>query len=474
MTERLFKLKEAGTTVRVELLGGLTTFLTMAYIIFVNAGILSTDFAGNPTGLSFEAAMLATCLASAVATILMGLLANYPIAQAPGMGENFFFVTVVMALSASGVTDAWRVALGIVFISGVIFLLLSLFPFRKAIIEAVSPSLKNGIAVGIGLLIAYLGLYMSNTGVIIIQNNIPKLNPNIFNFREPDLIIFFLGLFVTAALHARKVKGSILIGIIFTAVVSLIWGKTKFEGVFGLPKDHAFLKMDVARTCSMVQSEFMGMVDHFTESVFGISIVKNIHVATNCISFIIVFIFMDLFDTMGTLIGVGEQGGFMKDNKLPRSSKALVSDAAGTVVGSMTGTSTVTSFIESCVGVEYGARTGLANLVTGILFLLALFLTPIASMIGSYPPITAPALVIVGAMMVNNVRKIEWSDYSEAIPAFLAIIGIPLTLTIHNGIALGFMAYPVVKLLSGKGREVHWLMYVIGLILIVRYVFVRV
>jgi len=443
MLEKFFKLKENGTTVKVEVLGGLTTFLTMAYIIFVNAGILSKDFAGEPTGLSFHAAMLATCIAAAVATIIMGLLANYPIAQAPGMGENFFFVSVVMALGAGGVANAWQVALGIVFIAGVLFFILSVCKFRKVIIDAVSPSLKNGIAVGIGLFITYLGLHMFNKGVIIIQNNVPQINPDIFNIKKPDLIIFFIGLFVTAGLHVRKVRGSILIGILFTALVSLVWGKVKFEGVFGLPEEHAFLKMDLARAFSL-----------------------------SYIGFIAVFLFMDLFDTMGTLIGVGEQAGFIKDNKLPRANQAMISDAAGTVVGAATGTSTVTSFIESAVGVEFGARTGLANMVTGILFLIALFLTPIASMIGNYPPITAPALVIVGVMMMGNIRKIDWSDYSEAIPAFLALVGIPLTFSVHNGIALGFVSYPFIKILSGKGKEVSWVIYVVAGLIIARFVFI--
>ncbi len=299
MIEKLFKVREAGSSVRVELLGGLTTFLTMAYIIFVNPMILSTDFAGNPTGLSHNAAMLATCLAAAVATLIMGFLANYPIAQAPGMGENFFFVTVVMTLAGLGVANAWQVALGIVFISGVVFLILSLCRFRKAIIDAVSPSLKNGIAVGIGLFIAFIGL--KNAGLIQIKDSLISLNHEIYS---PDLIIFFIGLFVIAALHTRKIRGSILIGIIITTIIALIWGKTQLTGVIGLPKESAFFKLDLRGAFSL-----------------------------SYISFIIVFLFMDMFDTAGTLIGVSEQAGFIKDNKLPRANQALVSDAAGTVVG---------------------------------------------------------------------------------------------------------------------------------------------
>jgi adenine/guanine/hypoxanthine permease len=443
MIEKFFKIRESGSSIKTELLGGLTTFLTMAYIIFVNAGILSTDFAGNPTGLSFEAAMLATCLAAAVATILMGLIANYPIAQAPGMGENFFFVTVVMALSAAGVQDSWRVALGIVFISGVIFLILSLFRFRKLFIDAVSPSMKNGIAVGIGLFIAFIGL--KNAGVIQIGDGVIHMNHVIFDRENPDVLIFFIGLFIMAALSARKIRGSILIGIIASTIVAIIWGKAHLKGeMFRLPNDHAFFALDIKAAFSL-----------------------------KWIGFIVVFLFMDLFDTVGTLIGVGEQAGFIKDNKLPRANQALISDAAGTVVGALSGTSTVTSFIESAVGVEYGARTGLANMATGILFLLALFLTPIASMIGSYPPITAPALVIVGSMMISNVRKIDWNDYSESIPAFLAIIGIPLSFSIADGLALAFISYPIVKLMSGKGKKVSWIIYVLAVLLILRYLYIK-
>lgn len=451
MIERLFKVRESGSTVKTELLGGLTTFLTMAYIIFVNPAILSTDFLGNPTGLSFQAALLATCIAAAVATIIMGLLANYPIAQAPGMGENFFFVSVVMSLSAQGIADAWQVALGIVFISGVIFLILSLFKFRKLLIDAVSPSLKNGIAVGIGFFIAFIGL--QNAGIVISEHDVLKLNPMLFNLSrnldpntyKPDYLIFFTGLVIMAGLLARRVKGAILIGIIIMTTESFLCGATSISGVFGFPEENAFFAMDLKQAFSL------GMV-----------------------SFIVVFLFMDLFDTMGTLIGVGEQAGFIKNNRLPRAERAMISDAAGTVVGSMTGTSTVTSFIESAVGVQFGARTGLANMMTGILFLLALMITPLASAIGNYAPITAPALVIVGSLMVKNVRKIEWSDPSESIPAFLAMVGIPFTYSIHDGLAIGFISYPVIKILAGKGREVSWLIYVVGLLLLFRYIFVTI
>jgi len=441
MLEKLFKLEEKGAAVRVELMAGLTTFMTMAYIIFVNPAVLSTDFAGNPTGLSSDAAMLATCLAASIATILMGLYANFPIAQAPGMGENFFFVTVVMAVAAKGVTNSWQVALGIVLVSGVIFLILSLLKFRKAIIDAVSPSLKNGIAVGIGLFIAFIGL--KNAGVIIANpGTAVKFNNHIL---QTSVLIFFAGLFLTAVFQVRKIRGSIFWGILFTTLLSLLTGQVKYEGILGLPKESAFFKFDILTALKL---QFL--------------------------PFIIVFLFMDMFDTVGTLIGVSEQAGFIKDNQLPGANRALISDAVGTVVGACTGTSTVTSYIESAVGVEYGGRTGLTSVTVGLLFIIALFFTPLVGMVGKYLPITAPALVIVGSMMVRNVNKIDWRDYSEAIPAFLIMLGIPLSYSIADGLAMGFVAYPIIKLLTGKGKEVSWLVYLVAALFILRYALIKI
>ena len=441
MLEKLFKIQERESNVRIELMGGLATFMTMAYIVFVNPAILSVDQAGNPTGLSIDAALLATCLAACVATLLMGLYANFPIAQAPGMGENVFFATVVAALAAQGIENAWQTALGIVMISGVIFLVLSILKFRKAIIDAISPSMKNAIAVGIGLFIAFLGL--KNGGLFIADPVLAvRFNTHIL---QPDILIFLAGLFLTAILHVRRVRGSILWGILFTTVISLICGQIRYEGLFGLPAEHAFFKFDLLGAMTL-----------------------------RALPFIIVFLFLDLFDTVGTLIGVSEQAGFIQDNRLPAANRALISDAVGTVTGACTGTSTVTSFIESAVGVEYGARTGLANIATAFLFLAALFFTPLVGMVGKYPPITAPALVLVGAMMVRNVSKIDWDDYSEAIPAFLIVLGTPLSSTIADGLAIGFIAYPVIKWFSGKGREVNWLMLIVALMFILRYSLIHV
>jgi AGZA family xanthine/uracil permease-like MFS transporter len=294
--------------------------------------------------------------------------------------------------------------------------------------------------VGIGLFIAFLGL--KNGGLFIPDPHLAvRFNTQIL---QADILIFLAGLFFTAILHVRRIRGSILWGILFTLSLSLIFGQIRYEGVLGLPEESAFLKFDLVGALTL-----------------------------RALPFIVVFLFLDLFDTMGTLIGVSEQAGFMQNNQLPGANRALISDAVGTVVGSCTGTSTVTSFIESAVGVEYGARTGLANVATGFLFLLAIFFTPLVGMVGKYPPITAPALVLVGAMMVRNVSKVDWEDYSEAIPAFLIMLGIPLSSTIADGLAVGFIAYPVIKLFSGKGREIHWLMILVALIFILRYTLIR-
>ncbi len=443
MFGKLFNVKESGTTVRTEVLAGVTTFLTMAYIIFVNPSVLSKDFAGNPTGLAPEAVMLATCLAAFIGTTLMGLLANYPIAQAPGMGENFFFVTVVMTLAADGFSQPWKTALGIIFFSGVLFLILTLFRVREVLIDAVSPSMKNGIAVGIGLFIAFIGL--KNAGVILeAPGTAVKLNPHV---TEPRVVIFFIGLIVTAVLCARRVRGAILWGILINAGIALVTGEQRWEGLIGFPSTHAFFQFDFS---------WLGAPETYLKIV----------------PFIVIFLFMNIFDTVGTLIGVSEQAGFLVDNKLPRARQALVSDAVATVAGACMGTSTVTSYIESAVGVASGARTGLTSIITGILFLVALFFAPIARMVGGYPSITAPALVMVGSMMARNLQKVDWDDYTELLPSFLIVVGIPLFFNIADGLAIGFIAYPIIKALSGRAKETSTVAYIIALLFIARYVFI--
>lgn len=458
----MFRLSENNTSARTEILAGVTTFLTMAYIIVVQPAVLSGAMFGMKTGMDFGAVTTATCLSAALATVLMALLARYPIAQAPGMGENFFFVfSVIPAAAAAGFADGWQVALGVVFLSGVLFLILSLSGLREMIFNAVSPSMKCAIAAGIGLFIAFIGL--QNAGVIIKDpGSAVKLNAQ---FASPDLIVFFAGLLATAVLHARKVRGSILYGIILATLLAVVL-KLALSGSEAplvansmLAKQFQFAHAIVAPPPSLAPTFLQMDLAHA--------------LSPRMLPFLFVFLFMLTFDAIGTLIGVCEQAGFMRDNKLPRARQAMVSDAVGTVAGAVLGTSTVTSFIESAAGVEQGGRTGLTGMVTAILFLLALFFSPVIVMVGSYPPITAPALVIVGAMMAQNAGKIDWKDYSESVPAFLTLIGIPFSYSIADGLALGFISHPIVKALSGRGREIGWLGYVLAAVLVAYFVLVR-
>ena len=467
MLDRLFRLSDHQTSVRTEVLAGVTTFLTMAYIVFVQPAVLSGTMFGKPTGMDFGAVMTATCLSAALATALMAVYARYPIAQAPGMGENFFFVfSAIPAAAAAGFSNSWQVAMGCVFVSGLLFLILSVVGLREMIFNAISPSLKNGIAGGIGLFIAFIGL--QNAGLIVKDpGTAVRMNTH---FGSPDLLVFAAGLLFTAILYARQTKGAILWGILAATVLATIFK-------LALPHLPASIAStpDVAESALAKRFEFAKGVVAMPPAI-GPTFLKMdvVHACSpRMLPFVFVFLFMLVFDAIGTLIGVCEQAGFLRDNKLPRAKQAMLSDAVGTVAGATLGTSTVTSFIESASGVAQGGRTGLTGLVVAGLFLLALFFGPVVAMVGSYPPITAPVLVIVGAMMIQNVRKIAWEDYSESVPAFLILIGIPLSFSIADGLALGFISYPIVKLGSGKGREIGWLTYVLALILVVYFVFLR-
>ncbi len=414
----------------------------MAYIVFVQPAILSIDFAGKPTGLDFGAVLLATCVASGLTTIFMGLWADYPIALAPGMGENFFFVSVIMTLGASGVAEPWRVALGLVFLAGVIFLIVSLLGVREAVIDAISPSMRNAIAAGIGLFIAFIGL--RNAGLVVQHaGTLVALNSQMVS---ADTIVFGAGLLTAAVLQIRGVRGAILAGIFTAAVVALALGKIHFAGLVGLPH--------------------IGSATAFRLDL-------RTALAVRFLPFVAVFLFMNIFDTVGTIIGVSQQAGFMRDGKLPRAERVLVVDAAGTIAGACLGTSPIVTFIESAAGVSAGGRTGMTAIVAGSLFFVALLFSPLIGMIGNYLPITAPAFIIVGTMMMTNAGRIDWDDLSEGVPAFLTMVGIPLAYSIADGLALGFVTYPVLKLLSGRGREIGSMSYVIGALLVVYFVFVR-
>jgi AGZA family xanthine/uracil permease-like MFS transporter len=477
--DKIFRLSENGSNINTEITAGITTFLTMAYIIVVQPMVLSGRMFGFDTGMDFGAVMAATCISSAVATAIMGIYARYPIAQAPGMGENFFFIfSVLPAVTAAGFSNSWQVGLGIVFISGILFLILSLFGIRKIIIDVISPSMKNAIAVGIGLFIAFIG--MQNAGVIVTAATIAsthdgaiisggtlvKLNPDIFTV---DLIVFASGLLITAALYARKIRGAIILGIISATCVSIIIKLIASSGL-EISGSHFLSDSRLVKEFSLSLNLF-SLPPSIKPTFFKMDIVGAL--SLSLVPFIIILLFMDMFDTIGTLIGVSEQAGFIKDNKLPRAGKAFLSDAVGTVIGACSGTTTVTSFIESAAGVEQGGRTGLTSVVVAILFLLALFLSPLIFMIGSYTTITAPALIVVGSVMIRNVVKIKWDDFTESIPCFLMITGIPLTYSIADGLTMGFVSYPFIKLLSGKGKDVGWFIYLLAILLILYFIFVR-
>ncbi len=467
MLTRWFGLAENRTNVRTEVLAGVTTFLTMAYIIFVQPAVLSGTLFNQPTGMDFGAVTTATCLSAALASALMGLYARYPIAQAPGMGQNFFFVvSAIPAAAAAGFANPWQVALGVVFFSGLLFLALSLFGVREAVLDSISPSMKNAIAVGIGLFIAFIGL--QNAGLVLKDpGTAVRLNPH---FASPDLLVFFFGLLLATALRARRVAGSILWGIAGATLLALLLK-------LSLPLWPASVADSPLVTESLLAKRFTlakGLVDlppSIAPTFFKMDL-KNA-LSFSMAPFIVVFLFMVLFDTVGTLVGLAEQAGFIRDNRLPRAREAFVSDALGTTLGACLGTSTVTSYIESAAGVEQGGRTGLTALTVAALFLFSLFFSPVIAMVGSYAPVTAPALVLVGAMMIRNVARVDWADATESIPAFLVIVGVPLSYSIGDGLALGFMSYPIVKLLAGRVREVRPVLGVLAVLLVAYFIFVR-
>jgi adenine/guanine/hypoxanthine permease len=467
MLERIFRLRENGTSVRTELAAGLTTFLTMSYIIVVQPAVLSGAMFGESTGMDFGAVMTATCVAAALASAIMGLYARYPIAQAPGMGENFFFVfSAIPAAAAAGSALPWATALGAVFVSGVLFLLLTLAGARQAVMDALSPSMRHSIAAGIGLFIAFIGLQNAQL-VVADPGTAVKLNPE---FGSPDVLVFLVGLLAGAGLHARRVRGAILWGILAAGTVAIaikLALPMMGAGVAGSPL--------VANSGLVTRFE---LADHLlapppslAPTLFQMDVRGALTVAMAPI--VAIFLFMVFFDTVGTLVGVAGQAGLMRDGRLPRARQAFVSDAVGTVAGACLGTSTVTSYIESATGVEQGGRTGLTAFTVAVLFLVALLFSPIVIMLGAYPPITSPALVLVGAMMLGNVRHVDWSDHTEVVPAFLVLAGIPFTYSIADGLALGLVSYPLVKVLGGRSRETRPASWVIAGLLLVYFLMIR-
>ncbi|CAH6967642.1 adenine:H(+) symporter [Vibrio chagasii] len=428
MFEKLFKLSENGTNVRTEIIAGLTTFLTMAYIIFVNPMILAD------AGMDHGAVFVATCLAAAIGCFIMGFVANYPIAQAPGMGLNAFFTYAVVM----GMGYTWQVALAAVFVSGVIFIFLSIFKIREWIINSIPMSLRVGISAGIGLFLAFIAL--SNAGIVV-SNPATKVSLGDITAIAP--ILGALGFFLTIALVHRGVKGAVMIAILAITALGIIIGDVQYGGIMSTPPSLAptFMQLDFS-------------------AVFEIGM----------ISVVFAFLFVDLFDTAGTLVSVATKANLIKeDGKLPRLNKALLADSTATSIGALLGTSNTTSYVESVSGVAEGGRTGLTAVVVGVLFLLALFFSPLAGMIPAYA--TSGALFYVAILMMSGLVGIDWRDLTEAAPVVVTCLLMPLTYSIAEGISLGFIAYAAIKLLSGKGRDVSPAVWIMSVIFILKYIF---
>ncbi|MCK9860429.1 MULTISPECIES: NCS2 family permease [unclassified Paenibacillus] len=425
--DRLFKLKERGTTLTTELLAGITTFLTMVYIVIVNPGVLSE------AGMDFHGVFIATVLASIVATLIMGLFSNYPIALAPGMGLNAYFAFSVVG----GEGVSWQTALGAVFVAGVIFILLSLTSFRYMLLDAIPSSLKHAITAGIGLFITFIGL--QNAKIVVAS---PATLITMGDLSQPMTLLTIVGLIISLILMAYRVKGFLFIGMIITAIIAVITGQMH------LPEKWAALPTGLSATA--FQLDIGGV---FQNGLYAV---------------IFTFLLITLFDTTGTMLGVAEQAGLLKDNKFPRSRGALLADAIGTTTGALLGTSPTSAYVESSSGVAVGGRTGLTAITVSVLLALTLFFSPTVSVLAGIPAITAPALIIVGFLMINVLRKIEWSDIEEAFPAFLIVVLMPLTYSIATGIGIGFIVYPILKLIRGKGKEVHPIFYVFAVLFFIQ------
>jgi adenine/guanine/hypoxanthine permease len=427
LLERIFHLSENKTTVRQELLAGLTTFMTMAYVVVVNPRILSE------AGMPVDGVLFATCISAALATLVMGLWANYPIALAPGMSLNAYFTYSIVL--QRGVP--WQTALGVVLLSGILFLILTLTNIREQIVNGIPDCLKYGTAAGIGLFIAFVGF--RNAGIIVANSSTFVA---LGKTSDPQVILAAAGVVLIAILMARRVGSAILLGIIIITLVGIPLKVSHLPAhLFSWPHPSGTLfKLDLRSAFKLGLGEL-----------------------------VFVFFFVDLFDNVGTLVGVCEQGGFLRDGKLPRASRALLADAFGTIVGALTGTSTVTSYIESAAGVAAGARTGMGNLMIAALFAGAMFCAPIVTAIPSYA--TAPALILVGALMCGEVAKVKWSDYTEAVPAFLTVIGTPLTFSIATGLSMGLLSFTLMKLFTGKHKEISPLIWVLSVLFLLRYAF---
>lgn len=435
--KKYFQFDELGTNYRRETIGGLTTFLSMAYILAVNPGMLEA------AGMDYNAVFVATALAAAVGSLFMGLIAKYPIALAPGMGLNAFFAFSVVI----GMGMAWETALTGVLFSGLIFIILSLTGFRETIINAIPQQLKYAVGAGIGLFITFVGF--QSAGIIV---NDDATLVVLGDVTSGNALLAVFGVFVTAIFMAKKIHGGIFYGMVITAIVGII------VGLVNLPTAVVSSIPDITPTFGAAFKAFAS-VEVFKETILNMDF----------LIVVLTFLFVDFFDTAGTLMAVAGQAGLVKDNKLPRAGKALLADALATVTGAIFGTSTTTSYVESTAGVAAGARTGFASVVTGILFLLALFFSPLLAVVTG--AVTAPALIIVGALMVSSLKLIDWDQIEIAIPAFLVVLCMPLGYSIATGIAIGFLFYPITMLVAGRGKEIHPIMYGMFVIFLCYFIF---
>lgn len=430
----MFKLKENQTNVKTEITAGMTTFFTMVYIVVVNPAILSN------AGVPFDQVFTATIIATVVGTLWMALFANYPIAIAPGMGLNAYFAFSVVG-SHGGID--YLTAFSAVFVTGIIFVILSFTAFRKMLIEAIPDNLKFGISAGIGLFIAFIGL--KNTGIITAH---PENLVGLGDLHSPGVLLALFGLAVTLVLMALRINGALFIGMILTTIVALLTGQLSFnEGFAALPTLPEGL---------IVANPIAAFGDVIQHSLYAV---------------VFSFLMVIIFDTTGTMVGVAEQAGFMKGKTMPNAKEALLSDSIATTVGAMVGTSPTTAYIESTSGVAAGGKTGLTSVTVAVLFIVASFFSPLVGAISGVAAITAPALIIVGSLMIGHVAKINWNEIDEAFPAFLVILAMPLTSSISTGIALGFISLPLLKVAMGKWREVHPIVYVFAVLFFIQLAF---
>jgi AGZA family xanthine/uracil permease-like MFS transporter len=423
-----FQLEARGSNVRTELTAGLTTFLAMAYITIVNPVILSE------TGMDFGAVFVATCLAAAFGSIAMGILGNYPIAQAPGMGQNAFFTYGIVL----GLGYTWQTALGAVFISGLIFIVLSVLPVREWLINAIPKNLKLGISAGIGMFLGFIAL--KNAGIVVAN---PATLVAFGNLTDAGPMICLIGFMIIAALSARKTMGAVIIGMLSATVLGWVFGGAEFKGIMSMPPSVApvFFQLDIAAALEV-----------------------------SMITVILTLLLVDVFDTAGTMVGVATRAGLVgPDGKLPHLGKALLSDSGATAVGALVGTSSTTSYIESAAGVEAGGRTGLVAVTTGVLFLGCLFLAPLAQSVPAYA--SAAALLFVACIMVRSLADVDWDDLTESAPAVVCALAMPLSFSIADGIGLGFISYMGIKIVSGKARQCPAAVYIIGMVFIGKFAF---